>query len=254
MNWLIDPARRLAAVFLLAAPFAAPLAARAADSIVVGVEEINYLPHYQFMDGELHGFAADLIQQFARDRNYRVDYRSMSIPRLYGELLDGAIDLKYPDDPDWATTVKVDRDIFYSAPVVGYVDGVSVLPARLGRGVETIRTLGIVTGFTPQEWEGLIARKRVVLRTNRSLEALIKLAIDGQVDGVYGNVAVMAHVAKDRLKQPAALTFDPALPHAAGSYYFSTSKRPKLVAEIDAWMAENRDWIKELKRQHQLER
>jgi len=228
--------------------------ASAADAITIGVEETAYLPHYQFTDGVYKGFAADLIAQFAKDRNYRVDYRPMPVIRLFAALVDGAIDLKYPDNPIWSAESKAGKDVRYSDPVVAYIDGVSVAPDKVGRGVESLKSLGTVLGFTAYEWLDRINKKQVVLQENRSFEALVRMAQAGRVDGAYSNVAVLAYVLEKQIGAPGALVFDRSLPHSAGHYQFSSLKRPLLISELNAWMKANDAWIADLKKTSQVER
>jgi len=227
--------------------------ANAQDVISIGVEETSYLPHYQFADGVYKGFAGDLLAKFAEDRRYRLDYRPMPVIRLFAALVDGAIDLKYPDNPLWSSSVKSGRDIRYSDPVAAYIDGVSVLPANLGRGPDSIQTLGMVLGFTAYEWSDRITAKKVTLQETRSFENLARMAQAGRVDGAYGNVAVLAHILATQTGTPGSLVFDRSLPHSAGDYQFSTLKRPTLIAEINEWMRANAAWIATLKRAHSID-
>ena len=225
--------------------------ATAQETLRIGVEEINYLPHYRFADGEFTGFAGEFLAQFAKDQNYRLDFRPLPVKRLLADLLDGAIDLKYPDDPTWTPALREGKEISYSDPVVGYVDGVMVPIDRVGRGLESIKTLGAVAGFDPKGWEGRIADRSVALRESRGFDALMKMVANGRLDAVYGNAAVMlVNAETSGLRDKVAL--DLSLPHNRGFYRLSTVKRPILIREVNSWMKRNEGWIQKLKAAYEL--
>lgn len=223
----------------------------AQETLRVGVEEINYLPHYKFSDGEYTGFAGEFLAQFAKDQNYKLDFRPLPVKRLLAELLDGTIDLKYPDDPLWTPALREGKEISYSDPVVGYVDGVMVPIDRTGRGVDSIKTLGAVSGFDVKGWETRIGDRSVTLRESRGFDALMKMVANGRLDAVYGNAAVMLVNAQAAgLKDKIAL--DLTLPHSRGFYRLSTVKRPVLIREVNSWMKRSEAWIQKLKGSYEL--
>ncbi len=243
--------RSLGVLAVVCSPLSLPVAAN--DAITVGVEETSYLPHYQYVDSEFKGFAGELLAKFAKDRDYRLDYRPMPVIRLFAALTNGSIDLKYPDNPLWSAASKAGKDIRYSDPVVAYIDGVAVVPANLGRGVDSVKTLGTVLGFTAYEWQERIDKKQVALQENRSFEALVRMTQAGRVDGAYGNIAVVGHTLRTAIGAPGGLVFDPALPHGKSHYQISSLKRPSLIVEFNQWMGANQAWIANLKRTHQVE-
>lgn len=244
--------RFLSAMLVLVAM--AGTAAAAERELVVGVEEVEYYPVYAVRDGEFVGAAREIIDSFAKDRGYRATYRPLPVKRLFAEFLSGGFDLKFPDNPYWAAELKQGRKVTYSKPVVAYVDGVMVRPGNHGRGVDAVRTLGTVSGFTPFAWIDRIKSGQATLKENPRMELLLRQSVVGLVDGAYASVAVANHVLAGTLNMPGALIFDPGLPHSRDYYMASTTTRPELVAEFDAWLAANAARVKMIKDRYGAEK
>lgn len=225
----------------------------AADTYIVGVENIDYLPQYRWDDHGYSGFARELFDAFAKASGHTLVYQAFPVARLYAKFLDGEVDLKYPDHPEWATDGKAGHRVVYSDPVVAYVDGVNVRPGRLGQGVDAVRTLGVLRGFTARGWLDRIAAGAVSVQGNSSFPALLEQTLIGRVDGAYGNVAVVQHLLRSALDRPGALVFDSGLPHVSSHYHLSTIKHPALIAAFNDWMTREGPAIAALKARHRVE-
>ncbi|MBC7951527.1 MAG: transporter substrate-binding domain-containing protein [Rhodospirillaceae bacterium] len=236
----------LAAVLLSCCTWSATAQA-APRELVVGVEELDYFPVYSVKSGKYVGAARDILDAFAAANGYVLTYKPQPIKRLFAELLSGGIDLKFPDNPHWASDAKGGQDITYSNPVIAYIDGVLVRPHMAGKDISTIHTLGTVSGFTPFAWIDRIKAGTVQVKENPRMELLLKQAAIGRFDGAYGSLAVANNILDDVLKTPGALVFDPALPHSRDSYMLSSLNHPKVVAEFNAWMAANAATVKAIK-------
>ncbi|HYD32117.1 MAG TPA: transporter substrate-binding domain-containing protein [Azospirillaceae bacterium] len=242
--------RKLAAAAVMVLGFFGAGTASAQTSYVVGVENIEYFPHYTYADGDYKGFARDLLDAFAKDKGYAFQYRALPVSRLMQEFVGQEIDLKYPDNSYWSADQRKGKDIVYSDPVVAYIDGVSVKPENVGKGPDAVAKLGIVRGFTAWDWMDRISGGKVTLAENNSFSSLVQTSIAGRVDGAYGNVAVVKHQLEKQLKQPGALAYDPGLPHTESNYHLSTIKHPKLIEEFNAWLKANADLMAKLKAEY----
>lgn len=216
-------------------------------TFVVGVEELDYFPAYSVQKGEYVGAAREILDAFAQAQGYTFAYRPLPVKRLYAELLSGGIDFKFPDNPSWALDAKQGQAVTYSTPVIGYVDGVLVRPENVGRGVERVRTLGTVSGFTPFAWLDAIRDGRVQLKENPRMELLLKQVALERLDGAYASVAVASYQLESALGMPSALVFDPRLPHSRDHYRLSTLAHPSVIAEFNAWLAANAGLVKAIK-------
>ncbi|MCP5367136.1 MAG: hypothetical protein H6907_11780 [Hyphomicrobiales bacterium] len=228
-----------------------PAPARA-DSFVVGVEDTRYFPHYTFENGAYGGFAREILDAFFAAHGHTVEYRALPVQRLFKTFLDGGVDFKYPDSPRWKPDQKAGHAVRYSRPVVSYVDGVSVPPRALGRGIDRVASLSTVRGFTPAGWLDRIAAGRVALRESDSFRGVVEQAIIGRVDGAYANVDVTRDTVDRVLGKPGALVFDPDLPFERGRYHLSTLRHPGILDQFDAWLAREADRVAALKRKYRV--
>lgn len=224
-----------------------------ADTFIVGVENIDYLPQYRWSEQGYSGFARALFDAFAKASGHTLVYQAFPVARLYAKFLDGEVDLKYPDNPNWATDIKAGRRVVYSDPVIAYVDGVNVRPDRVGQGVDAVRTLGVMRGFTAWGWLDRIAAGAVTVQGNSSFPALLEQTLVGRVDGAYGNVAVVQHLLRSGLERPGTLVFDPGLPHVSSHYHLSTIKHAALIAAFNDWMRRESATVAALKAEHRVE-
>lgn len=92
----------------------------------IGVEAQKYYPQYDNENGtEYFGLARDLLDMFAKEKNYQFFYKIRPVKRLFHEFVEKkAYDFKYPDNPYWQSDMKKGKNIVYSDSVVKYIDGV----------------------------------------------------------------------------------------------------------------------------------
>lgn len=215
--------------------------------LTIGVENNQYMPAYSYEDGEYKGFARAVLDAFAKDKGYRFEYRAMPVVRLFTAFVNGEVDLKFPDNAMWSGDMKKDKTVTYSDPVVAYVDGVSVRPDRKGQPADSVKSLGLVRGFTAWDWQDRLKAGAVTLHENNNFTALLETAIAGRNDGAYANVAVVNHQLDKVLGKPGALAFDPTLPHTRSHYHLSSIKHPDVIGAFNGWLAANRDLVAGLK-------
>lgn len=223
-----------------------------AGSFVVGVEETQYYPQYTYENGQYGGFAREVLDAFAADRNHKFTYKPLPVVRLFSEFAAGNVDLKYPDNQKWSPDVKAGKSVRYSSPVVTNIDGVSIVAARKDAPVESIKTLGTVKGFTAWSWADQIKAGTVQLHENNTFAGLVQQALAGRVDGAYASISVVGYQLKS-MNKDGALVFAAHLPHQKSDYHLSTIKHPDLIAEFDQWMVEKAAFLAQLKKKYQVE-
>lgn len=243
---------RMAGLAVVTAVFGNAAVAHA-QTYTVGVENIEYYPQYNFVDGEYSGFGRAILDLFAKAKGYTFDYRPLPVARLFATFVAGDLDLKYPDNAYWSGDLKKAVTVTYSDPVVAYIDGVSVLAPRVGLGVDAVKSLGIVRGFTAWDWLDRIRAGSVQMQENNGFKPLLDQALLGRVDGVYANVAVVNYLLDAKIGRPGALAFDPGLPHTRSHYHLSSIKHPNLIAEFNDWMRANAGEVERLKLQFGVE-
>ncbi len=242
---------------LCGALLTAQLWAADTKTLTIGVENLYYLPISQYSNGQYQGFARELLDAFAKDQGYKIEYRALPVPRLYSSFFEGEIDFKFPDNPNWQADKRAGKPIVYSEPVAQFVDGVLVPanhPQRKTLTPDQIRTLGTVSGFTPWAWLDRIKAGKTTLTENTNLESLSRQVLAGRVDGAYANVAVMNHHLDHVANQPGALVFASQLPHSRDAYFLSSQRRPEVIKQFAQWQKAHKGWIDELKLKHNVEK
>mgnify|MGYP000597811660 CR=1 FL=1 len=224
-----------------------------AKDLIMGVENIEYYPIYAKREGKYSGYARELFDTFAEKYGHTITYKPLPIKRLFGELLNGRLDLKFPDNAYWASDLKKDKNVSYSTGVLDYIDGVMVLPAQLAKGKDRIKNLGIVRGFTPWDYMGDVKAGTMKTKENNTLDGLVKMMKSERIQGVYFNVAVARYFLKHTLFQENAIIFDPELPHSKSKYHVSSIQHPDVLEQINAFFAEQKEFISQLKTKYEVE-
>lgn len=223
-------------------------------TIVVGVENLQYLPHFSNDGKEYMGFAREILDLFAQKKGYQIKYHILPVGRLFSEFLsdNSKLDLKYPDNAYWKADKKRDKKVIYSEPVVSYTDGVMILPEHYGKGLDRLKILGTALGFTPFSYLKYIQSKQVKISENSSFINLLKQTLLGRVHGAYINISVAQHQLREHLKRPGDLVFDKTLPHSTDNYHVSTINRPDLIEAFNQFLEENRGTVQAMKAKHQV--
>lgn len=225
-----------------------------AQTYVVGVENLPFLPHYTTdAQGRYQGFARELLDQFAASAGIQLEYRPLPVQQLLPALLSGAVDFKYPDNPDWAPQEKTGHALHYSQPVVQYVDGVLVAPERVGQGLPALKRLAVVDGWTPRGYEKVIDSGGVQRLSSGDLRQMIHQALKHDADGAYFNVVVATYYLDNIRARPGALVFDPALPHTRSSFQLSSQKHAELIQRFDRFLTEHAADVAALKKRYGVE-
>ncbi|HTH98843.1 MAG TPA: transporter substrate-binding domain-containing protein [Stellaceae bacterium] len=230
-----------------AAAMSLPSPAAAATTYVVGVEDINYLPLYNTVNGQYTGVFRQILDRFAADQGIKVTYLTLPVSRLDRRFVEGQMDLHFPDNPDWITDLKRNVKVTYSQPVINYIDGTLVPRDQLGKGVDRIQTIGTVLGFTPWAWEGRLKSGKAQLATNSDFLSLVQMVLANRLDAAYAGVAMANYQLDQVLHKPGALVFDPSLPYQRSAYLLSTTNHPELIAAFNKWMAGHQSMLRDLK-------
>lgn len=225
-----------------------------AETLRIGVESINFHPHYWFdRNQQMQGFTADLLSEFSNNSEYQIELVPMAPSELLSALLEGKIDAKYPDNPLWATDVRAGTTFHYSEPVAKVVEGTLVNPRRLTQELQDVKTLGTVAGFTPWLYSDLINSGAITVNEYPSLKALIRAAIKNEVDAVFFNVVVATYFVDNLSTLPFLLEFNPNLPYDESTFHLTSIKKPEAIKAFDQFLKNQSQSIQALKDKYNLE-
>ena len=223
-----------------------------ADNFTIGVEDIDYYPIYQYANGHYSGAASEILNKFAKLNHHTLTYQAYPVTRLNKNYLKGTVDFRFPDNPYWIQDQKAGYDIKYSASVIDFIDGVMVTPSNKSQGINHLKKLGTVSGFTAWDYLSLIKEGKIDIKETNNLHSLIKLTSIHRYDGAYFNIDVARYYLQNTLKMPDLLIFDPELPHTKSSYSLSSFKHPEVIEQFNQFLIEQAEWIRKIKEKYQI--
>ncbi len=224
-------------------PFGAS-AVEVAKSLLVGMEQ-----HEVDNAGRNELFFKDFIKAFGEKYNYQIKIQEYPVKRLFAEFVNQKLDIKYPDHPKWGEDERKGLNIAYSDPVVSYREGVLVLPENVGKGLDNLKRLSVIRGFSPWPYMDRVKDKSVMLVESSNDETAIRMTLLGRADGSYLSQAA-ADYTQNQLKLEKKLIFDRALPNITDVYYVSTIQHPDVLKQINRFMKVEKAMIEKLKLKH----
>ncbi len=223
-----------------------------AKTYVVGAQDIQYYPHYDFSKPEDKGLAWAILQVFAKQSGHTLVYHHMPVKRLQLELRKGNVDFVYPDNPKWYNQNVPATEKFFSAPLTRALGGTIVRPEHVGRGIDSIRRLAIPLGFTPVNWQHRVdARQTQLVHVTDTLSALYLLE-RGRVDAANLEYSVTQYLTSTAVNY-GPFTLDPGLPHDNVGFMLSTMQHPDIISQLNVFLATHEKVINELQQQYLLE-
>ena len=67
-----------------------------ADNFIIGVEDIDYYPIYQYANGHYSGAASEILNKFAKLNHHTLTYQAYPVTRLNKNYLKGTVDFRFP--------------------------------------------------------------------------------------------------------------------------------------------------------------
>lgn len=216
---------------------------------VVGIEDIQYLPFYANNNNKLSGYSAEVLELFAQKNGIKFVYRPLPVKRLYKELLDGSIDFKYPDNPNWNQAQKKSTKVFYSQGVANYIDGIIAKKENINKNI--LVKLGTIRGFTAWDYLDEIKSKKIQLQENENMDQLFGMLAKDRIDGAYLNIDVAKYYLKEH--SLGGFDFNSKLKHTKDSYYLSSTKHEALLKEFNIFLTKNKKELQLLKSKYGIE-
>ena len=102
-----------------------------AKTYVIGIEQLDYYPHYDFKSAQPRGYFFDLMQLYSQWSGDKFVFKALPVKRLYKDSVE-LTDFVYPDNKAWQPHLGVDEQItkYYSAPVIYTLGATMVLPHK----------------------------------------------------------------------------------------------------------------------------
>lgn len=224
--------------------------AAASTSIRVGIEQINFYPHYDFSRTPARGYFYELMQLFAKESGFELEFVPLPVKRLYQEAAD-SVDVVYPDHPRWQKYLVVNLPKYYSNPVEMNLGTTLVLPEKRDITLAQFRTLAIIHGFTPTRWIELQGQHRYKFVEVADVDSALGLVLKGRVDGAN----VEYHVAQDFMAKhqlQGQLVVGSQLPYTEFPFLLSSYNRPDVIKAFNQFLQTHAAQVAQLQRKYQL--
>jgi len=216
----------------------------------IGVENIDYYPHYAF-GHKKNSFTKELLESFFNANNIKYEFVALPLKRFNQWYLKDSIDFKYPDNAMWRTGESKSLPITYSSSVIKSTAGSVVQADYLNRGREKVKRLGTITGFTSALWLDKLENREIEILNDTAVLSVIKMATHGLVDAINLDYSVVNYHLNN-LNQNKLLLMDPTLPNQKINFYLSTIKHKNIILKFNDFLKNNNMLIDKLKKKYQI--
>lgn len=222
----------------------------AAVELRIGVQQLDYYPHFDFSAGQKRGYFVELMRLFARSHGYQIRFIPLPVKRLYQELDDG-LDLVYPDNPAWPNELPALPKVF-SDPVVFSLGSSMVRPDKAHYQLSDVQTVAFIHGYTPTKWLAASRQFRFEMVDVADTGAALGLVLKGRVDATPVELNV-ANAWLARQQQPGALVVAQQLPFTQLPFLLSTVHRPEVITQFNQFLGSHAVEIVALKKRFALQ-
>lgn len=222
-----------------------------AEKFIVGAQNLEYFPHYDFSSQIDKGLAWAILEAFSEQSGHEFIYLSMPIRRLQLELVKNNIDFVYPDNAGWYNGITTSQEKHFSLPLTYAQTGTIVTVDKAGKGISTIKNLAMPLGFTPVNWQARIDNEETQITWVKDIRQGLALLYQGRVDALdleyYVTQYAASHVYPDN-----TFTLDLTLPHNEIPFSLSTLTQQKIIEELNDFITNNPALIEQIRKQYAI--
>lgn len=223
-----------------------------AETFIVGAQDIQYYPHYDFSRRTDKGLAWAILEAYARESGHELIYHDMPVKRLQLEMRKGNVDFVYPDNPKWYNQIIPASQKTFSVPLTRALGGTIVNPEDVGKGIDRVRRITMPLGFTPLNWQTRIDQKLTQLVYAADSTSALYLLGKRRVDAANLEYSVMQYLTVSS-PEFGPFTLDPELPHDNVGFMLSTINHPEIIADINHFIENQTELIESLKLKYNLQ-
>ena len=226
---------------------------KGATVITLGIEDINYFPHYDARFDEKRGYIFELLAMFEKQANVKFQIVALPTKRLNRRFFkDRDLDLIYPFNPGWVSPETDKTSLMFSAPIVQILGGTMVKTENRDMELSEFSVLAVPRGFTPIEWYKLRDQYEFqILEVANAWDAL-QMVMLGRADGADIEFNV-ARALLNKYKKSDALDLGQKLPFSSIHFFMATYNQHFLLTKFDTFMRDNHQAIEALKQKYQLQ-
>jgi len=216
----------------------------------IGVENIDYYPHYAF-GHQKNSFIKELLESFFNYHQIKYEFVPLPLKRFNQWYVKDSIDFKYPDNTNWRVNESKNLPIIYSTSVITSTAGSVILYKNLNKTRENIQRLGTITGFSSTLWLDKIKSKKVEVLNDSAVLSVIKMATHGLVDVINLDYSVVNYHLNN-LKQNKKLLMSAILPNQKINFHLSTIKHENIIFKFNQFLKKNKKLVEGLKKKYKI--
>ncbi|GLX77766.1 hypothetical protein tinsulaeT_11060 [Thalassotalea insulae] len=219
---------------------------------VVGVEAIEYSPHYNFVSPSQPNFFGDFIKWLERKTQCQFLVRSLPIKRLVLEYEQaGKLDFIYPDNPNWHRGQGGAR--YFSEELITALGTTIVQQQNLNIQVSNFNSLAFPRGFSPVAWYPLQNMYDIKFIETTNALAALKMVDTERADGADIEYNVAQYLMRKNHIQNLKIAKN--LPFTPTSFHLSTLREVKMLNYINLITQQHKSEIIKIKqRLHIIEK
>ena len=201
--------------------------AATAEKFIVGSQNIEYYPHYNFSSPIDKGVGWAILEAFSEASGHEFSYLTMPVRRLQMEMLKGHVDFVYPDNPGWYNDVTDTKEKYFSVALTRAVTGTFVKPKNVNKGINAIKRIAMPLGFTPVNWQARLDQNLIKIVSISDTFAGLSLLQLERVDALDFEYHVGNFI------------LDITLPHNEIPFMLSALRHQEVIEELNAFINNN---------------
>lgn len=207
-----------------------PVFACEKSAYTVGVQAIDYTPHYNGVQDE-ETYFKQFVLWLSEKTGCKFDIVYLPIKRLDLEFESLSIDFMYPDNPNWHnTTDSVNQNRVYSPVLATAIGGTMVASENTNITLASFETLVFPRGFSPVAWYPLQQTYSIAFKEVSDATAALLMVNAKRATGADIELSVAQHLTKKHDLTPLALAKN--LPITPTGFHLVTLKHPELMNTI----------------------
>lgn len=210
-------------------------------SVIIGVEAINYCPILCFKNGQNTGLLIELLDKISSRSGITYTIQPYAIQRLKQQFKNGAIDVKFPDNPTWSKSSAE----HFSLAIIPYRDAFFSLTNDDSSAKSIINSAAIPAGFyLPKS-----IRNDIKVIEATSIKTMFNMLQYGRVDAIYLHYLVAQNFARQNGYNIIEREDYPA---DNNHFHFRSINNPKFLSHINQLIREEPEFLNSLLQKHGL--
>jgi hypothetical protein len=239
----------LGSLFLILMFFNKPVFSCEKKVYTIGVQAIDYTPHYNFGSDNRANFFNEFVTWLSQKTGCEFQIKPLPIKRLklaFEQKND--IDFIYPDNPNWHDNTNINnvyQKRIFSQPIAIALGGTIVKESNKKVSLGEFEFLAFPRGFTPVAWLALQQKYEIKFREVTDAKAALLMVQSNRVDGADIEYNVAQYIIKKYNLSSMVLAKN--LPFTPTDFHLATLTQPGMMKKINTLILNNKKDINKMK-------